>query len=103
MGVAADKITVHIDEDLAEIAPGYLENRGKDLEQLPRALADGDFQSLRVLGHRMKGSGAGYGFDGISEIGRAIEEAAKQEDRVGIAQGIADLASYLDRLEVVYG
>ncbi|MBF0213483.1 MAG: Hpt domain-containing protein, partial [Magnetococcales bacterium] len=43
-----------------------------------------------------------YGFDGISEIGRAIEEAAKQENRAGVEQGIADLASYLDRLEVVY-
>ncbi|MBF0270446.1 MAG: Hpt domain-containing protein [Magnetococcales bacterium] len=102
MGVSPDKITVRIDEDLAEIVPGYLVNRGKDLEQLPLALVEGNFQTLRTLGHRMKGSGAGYGFDGISEIGRAIEEAAKREDREGVEQGIADLASYMDRLEVVY-
>ncbi|MBF0614248.1 MAG: Hpt domain-containing protein [Magnetococcales bacterium] len=102
MGVAQDKIVVRIDEDLAEIAPGYLENRSKDLEQLPRALVEGNFQVLRTLGHRMKGSGAGYGFDGITEIGRAIEEAAKQEDRAGVEQGIAALASYLSRLEVIY-
>lgn len=102
MGVMLDKITVHIDQDLADITPGYLENRKKDVEFLPQALAHGDFQTLRVLGHRMKGSGAGYGFDGVSEIGRAIEEAAKNENREGIEQGIADLASYLDRLEVIY-
>lgn len=103
MDGGAEKIVVHIDEDLAEIAPGYLENRIKDLEELPRALAEGNFQTLRVLGHRMKGSGAGYGFDGISEIGRAIEDAAKVEDGVGVERGIADLAAYLQRLEVVYG
>ncbi|MBF0341977.1 MAG: Hpt domain-containing protein [Magnetococcales bacterium] len=102
MGVEPDKIVVQIDEDLAEIAPGYLENRRNDLKHLPLALAEGDFYNLRILGHRMKGSGAGYGFDGISEIGRAIEEAAKQENRQGVEQGIADLAAYLDRLEVIY-
>ncbi|MBF0428718.1 MAG: Hpt domain-containing protein [Magnetococcales bacterium] len=103
MGVQSDKITVHIDEDLAEIVPGYLFNRRKDVDQqLPQALASGDFQTLRILGHRMKGSGAGYGFEGVSEIGRAIEEAAKLENRDGITQGIADLANYLDHLDVIY-
>lgn len=102
MGVKPDKITVRIDEDLAEIAPGYLENRRKDLLLLPETLAKEDYSSLRILGHRMKGSGAGYGFDGITEIGRAIEEAAKQENKEAIKQGIADLTSYLDRLELIY-
>lgn len=97
-----DKITVRIDEDLAEIAPGYLENRRKDVELLPQMLAQGDFQSLRVLGHRMKGSGAGYGFDGVSDIGRIIEEAAKQENREGVSQGISALVAYLENLEVIY-
>lgn len=98
----SNKITVRIDEDLAEIAPGYLENRKKDVELLPQLLEKGDFQNLRVLGHRMKGSGAGYGFDGISEIGRAIEDAAKQENREGVQKGIQELISYLDRLDVIY-
>ncbi|MBF0260753.1 MAG: Hpt domain-containing protein [Magnetococcales bacterium] len=98
-----EKIVVRIDADLAEIAPGYLENRRKDLEQMPQALASGDFNLLRTLGHRMKGSGAGYGFDAISEIGRAIEEAAKRDDPSGVEYGVAELAAYLERLEVVYG
>ncbi|MEO5345630.1 MAG: Hpt domain-containing protein [Magnetococcus sp. YQC-9] len=97
-----ERIVVRIDADLAEIAPGYLANRRKDLELLPQALASGDFAQLRTLGHRMKGSGAGYGFDGISKIGRAIEEAAKQENHLGVEAGIAALAAYLDRLEVVH-
>ncbi|MBF0296099.1 MAG: Hpt domain-containing protein [Magnetococcales bacterium] len=98
-----EKITVRIDEDLAEIAPGYLDNRKKDVELLPQILAKGDFQTLRIMGHRMKGSGAGYGFDAISDIGRAIEEAAKQENREGVRQGIEALSAYLDRLDVIYG
>ena len=33
----------------------------------------------KLLGHSMKGSGEGYGFDTISEIGRFLEEAAKKK------------------------
>ncbi len=97
-----DKITVRIDRDLEEIAPGYLENRRKDLLLLPEALERGDFDNLKVLGHRMKGSGAGYGFNGITDIGRSVETAAKERDVEGVRSAIDELASYLDRIEVIY-
>ncbi|MBF0623508.1 MAG: Hpt domain-containing protein [Magnetococcales bacterium] len=97
-----DKVVVRIDHDLEEIVPGYLKNRWNDVEAMRNALKQGDFESLRVLGHRMKGSGAGYGFDAITEIGRGVENAAKTSQAGEIAQGIQDLVAYLERVEVVY-
>jgi len=49
----------------------------------------------------MKGSGAGYGFDGISEIGSYLEIAGKGKDTEKIKKGIEDLKSYLNRIEIV--
>ena len=97
-----EKITVRIDRDLEEIAPGYLENRRKDLLLLPQALERQDYDGLKVLGHRMKGSGAGYGFDGITDIGRSVEDAAKKQNPEGVKSAIAELATYLERVVVVY-
>lgn len=97
-----EKITVRIDRDLEEIVPGYLDNRRRDLLLLPEALTQENFDDVRVMGHRMKGSGAGYGFDGITEIGRAIEEAAKVRDAGAVRSAVVELASYLDRVEVTY-
>lgn len=95
------KWVVTVDEDLQDLIPGYLENRRKDAEELQKALARSDFEVVRVLGHKMKGSGGGYGFDEISEIGRALEDAAKQSQAAKIQEEIDRLRYYLDHVEVI--
>ncbi len=49
----------------------------------------------------MKGSGGGYGFDGITEIGGEIETAAKRRDPVAIRIQADALSRYLARVEIV--
>jgi HPt (histidine-containing phosphotransfer) domain-containing protein len=99
---ASAKVTVYIDPDLAEIIPGFLGNRRRDVQFLQTALQQNDFNTIRVLGHRMKGDGGGYGFDAISTIGEALELAAVRQDRQAIEQRTSELDDYLTRLDVVY-
>ena len=96
------KITVAIDADLEELIPGYLENRQKDIESIKECIGRDDFESIRILGHSMKGSGGGYGFDQVSEVGGSIEVAAKAFDVKIIEEQIANLEDFLNRLEVVF-
>ncbi len=96
------KIVVHIDADLEELIPGYLRNRRADVETINRALEKKDYENLRLLGHTLKGGGIGYGFDTISEIGRLIETAAKNENTIEIKKQRNELSSYLEHLEVVF-
>ena len=96
------KITVSVDHDLEEIVPSYLENRRNDVVLLKKSLEQGNFDSLRILGHRMKGSGTGYGFDEISDIGRCIEKSAKDSCPDSLKSSIIRLESFLNQVEVVY-
>ncbi len=98
----SEKIQVHVDPDLQDLIPGYLENRGKDLLVYQQALEKGDFESIGVLGHSMKGSGGGYGFNDLTSIGRAIEKAAKNRDKESVRKSIIDLTDFLEKLEVIY-
>jgi len=98
----SEKIRIRVDPDLKDLIPDYLENRGKDLLVYQQALEEDDFDSICVLGHSMKGSGGGYGFNELSNIGRAFEKAAKNRDKESIHQSINDLADFLKNLEVVY-
>ena len=59
-----------MDEDLGDLIPGYLENRKKDVVEILNCLNRRDYETIRSLGHKMKGSGGGYGFDTITEIGK---------------------------------
>ncbi len=95
------KIIVKVDPDLADLIPGFLGNRRKDIAEMRQALYRADFETIRVLGHSMKGAGGGYGFDAITDIGAVLEHAAKAKDPEEVRKTLCELASYLDRVEVV--
>lgn len=96
------RITVSVDPDLEDLVPGFLENRRKDAAVLAVAAQCGDLKTVRLLGHRMKGDGGGYGFQEISEIGEALEQAARREDWKVIAEKTAALAAFVAQVDVVY-
>ena len=98
-----DRISVVIDPDIADLVPGFLDNRRRDVERLRALLASGALADVRLIGHSMKGAGGGYGFDEITEIGAAIERAALAAETATIEAGIERLADYLARVDVVYG
>ena len=97
-----EKILVQVDADLEDLIPAYLQNRRKDADAIGEALEKQDFEAIRVLGHTMKGTGGGYGFDAITDIGRALEESAKSRNVQAIRQEVAALLDYLQAVEVVY-
>jgi CheY-like chemotaxis protein len=96
------RVRVRVDSSLAELVPGFLENRRRDVEAIAAALEHADYENVRIRGHNMKGSGAGYGLNRISEIGAALEQAAGRREPEEIRARAAELARYLDGLHVEY-
>lgn len=94
-------IPIRVDPEIAALIPGFLANRHKDVESLIDAVNQGDFETARILGHSMKGSGGGYGFDEITDIGAEIEMAARRNDPVAIRSQVKALSRYLARVEIV--
>lgn len=97
-----EKIVVKVDPDLEDIIPGFLKNRLGDIDKIHAALGQKDFETIRILGHTMKGTGGGYGFDMITDIGRSIEEAAKENNTQSIQRSADELTTYLGQIEIVY-
>ncbi len=97
-----DKIIVQIDAEFEELIPKFLDNRHKDVALMVAALDHGDYERIRLLGHSMKGTGAGFGFEAIGEIGAQIEQAAKDGDAEQIRRSVNVLSAYLERVEVVF-
>jgi HPt (histidine-containing phosphotransfer) domain-containing protein len=99
---AENVIILYIDPGLEEIVPGFLENRRRDVQTLETALQENNLAQIHIIGHRMKGDGGGYGFDAISMMGDALEQAAVREDRDAIRRHTAELIDFLARVTVVY-
>lgn len=97
-----DKITIECDAELEDLIPNYLKNRSNDIKTIRECLNSGDFEKIKTLGHSMKGSGGGYGFDKITEIGAMIETAADAEEVSEIDSAVQTLEDYVQRVNIVF-
>jgi PAS domain S-box-containing protein len=98
---ARTHIAVHISSDMAGLAPDFLNKRRQDVDKLQRALDEQKFDSVRVLGKSMKGTGAIYGFEQIAELGKSLEQAAVDESTATIQSLTLELEDFLERVELV--
>ena len=86
------------DPEIAPFIPEFLANRSADVERLRGHIDAGEFDAIRAIGHKMKGTGRGYGFPRISDIGRALEAAAADTDTGRVRAATDALAAYLERV-----
>ena len=98
---AHEKIVIHADARLRAAIPAYLDKRREDVRAMLAALENLDYETIGELGHKMSGTGGGYGFPRITEIGAAIQQAGKERNSSEIRSRVAELSIYLQQVEVV--
>jgi len=98
----ADPIVVRANPKLADLIPGFLQNRRQDVAAILEALDQNQFAIVENLGHGMKGAGGSWGFQDITDIGAALERSAENADNEGSRKWVNELSRYLDRVEIVY-
>ncbi|MBW2192450.1 MAG: Hpt domain-containing protein [Deltaproteobacteria bacterium] len=99
---SAEKITVHVDADIKDLISQFLEDWREEVKTMREALEKGDYETIRMLGHNMKGTGGACGFDDVTDIGAHLEVAAKTKNNDVIQKTLDDLTSYFERIEVIY-
>ena len=78
-----------------ELRSGYITHRAEELDRLGDALERGDWPTLSKIGHNLKGTGGAYGFAELTELGRALEKAAKAADAAAAEALIENIGLYL--------
>lgn len=95
-----EPILVRVASELAPLLPRFLENRRKDLARCRSALEEGNLETLQNVGHAIKGTAGGYGFEGMSDIGGALEKSAAQGEALEVRRHVEELGDYLERVQV---
>jgi signal transduction histidine kinase/DNA-binding NarL/FixJ family response regulator/PAS domain-containing protein len=93
---AAPPRTIPISEQVMALVPQYLASKEKQIEEARAALVSRDFGPIRRFGHNLKGTGRGYGFPPIEEMGREIEQAAMEADPNRIAEQLDALHRFVN-------
>ena len=87
-------------ERLAQRIPAYLENCRQNVIVLREAMDRADFEAVTILGHNLRGSGGGFGFQAITDLGASLEQAARDANLDEVRGLLGALSNYLDSLEV---
>jgi HPt (histidine-containing phosphotransfer) domain-containing protein len=85
---------------LAERAPAYLDHCRNNVMAMREALERDDFEAVTILGHNMRGSGGGFGFQAITDFGAGLELAAGNADGDGARTLLDALSDYLGNVEI---
>jgi signal transduction histidine kinase/DNA-binding NarL/FixJ family response regulator len=96
-----DTILVRAEPKFADLIPVFLQNCRKNVIAVLDALDRGDFETVEILGHGMRGAGGSYGFEAITDIGTALEQAAESADTDASRKWVGELSRYLDRVEII--
>jgi CheY-like chemotaxis protein/HPt (histidine-containing phosphotransfer) domain-containing protein len=94
-----DPILLRPDPKFARRIPAYLQSCRQNAVAMLNALDHDDFETVKALGHQMRGSGGMFGFQAITDIGIALEQAGESADIVASRKWLIDLTSYLDDVE----
>ena len=97
-----DTILVRAEPKFADLIPVFLQNCRKNVIAMLDALDRGDFETVEILGHGMRGAGGSYGFQAITDIGAALEQAAESADTDASRKWVDELSRYLDRVEIIF-
>jgi len=93
---------VYIDEDFEDLIPEFFEDIQNDIQSMKDALGQGDYATVRSMGHSIKGAGGSYGFDVVMNIAKSLEQAGVDENPDEVQKYISELSDYLERVQVKY-
>ena len=96
-----DTILVRANPKFADLIPVFLQNCRQNVIVMLDALDRGDFETVEILGHGMRGAGGSYEFQAITDIGAALEQAAERADTDVSRKWVGELSRYLDRVEII--
>ena len=80
--------------------PVYLQKMAEDMKNIIAELEQDDFESVRVRGHNIKGSGGAYGLDFISKIGGNIEQSAAAGNGDAVRAHLDELSTFIDNVKI---
>lgn len=97
----AERVIVEADPDLLDLTQDFVVHKRDDVKTILSTLERRDYETVGRLGHTLKGEGGSFGMDPITQIGSAMEQAAKQKDEAAVRKLVQSLSDYLGRVEVV--
>ena len=94
-----EDIKAAYEEELQSMYNDYFQILPKEVDNLMNALYKSDYESISQIGHDLKGTGSLFDQEKISELGKAIESAANDQNKDYLKMLIDSLNDHIDSLK----
>jgi PAS domain S-box-containing protein len=84
---------------IATLIPIYRERCFENVIAMQKALVQKDFETVTIIGHNLRGSGGGFGFQAITDFGANLEQASQNKNADRIGKLLGELSIYLETLD----
>jgi HPt (histidine-containing phosphotransfer) domain-containing protein len=84
---------------IRELLQDFYDAIDDDMDNLKKMIMSGDVEGVRIASHTIKGTGANLSLDAISEIGKTLESAAKENRKDDFGDIFRILESEVDRFK----
>lgn len=92
--------TIYVSPIIMTLIPEFLAARRDDCGRMREWLASGDLPAIAETAHRWAGAGGTYGLPAISDIGRALQAAARDGDASEVDRRIGEAEEVLAHTDV---
>jgi HPt (histidine-containing phosphotransfer) domain-containing protein len=79
----------------------YIQRRKTELGTYLQALRSKDFETLRHIGHRMRGNGVSFGYPELSVLGEKIEAAANKQELAELRIFSIEFTNWVDEQTLI--
>lgn len=91
--------SITIDPDLAELLPEYVQESRAAVGRLAADIEAGAFERVERVAHRLKGSGASYGFPGLTALATRLEAEAAARRAEPCRRTVAEVEALLSAVD----
>lgn len=102
-GAIADELyQVTVDGDLRDILPMFMDARRKHVKQLEIQVRRNDWRGIQLSCHQARSPALTFGFAGMGEILRHLEQGALQKSEKKIKKWIFEYSFFIDQCQVSF-
>ncbi len=78
-----------------QLAGMYLQDLSHQLDSIKLALESNDFNTIKQLSHRIKGTAGTYNLDSIFKIASVLEQLANKSDADGVSNALEQIPTLI--------
>jgi HPt (histidine-containing phosphotransfer) domain-containing protein len=92
--------TVSINKALVDLLPKFLKNKENEIIHVVAMIKKNDFNNIKNVGHKWKGTCPSYGFHYLGAVGEELELLADKKDCDGLNSLTKSLPYYLEHFTI---